>query len=748
MELFKILGKIFIDSDQAKKDLEDTTKKAEESHGKFSKFLGGVGKVAGAVGKAAVAGVAAGATAMTTLTLKAMNAAGELEQNMGGSVAVFGDYAKQMQDTAGKAYASMGLSASDYLATANKMGSLFKGAGFDIAEASDITAKAMQRAADVASIMGISTESAMESIAGAAKGNFTMMDNLGVAMNETNLQAYALSKGIKKSTSEMTQQEKIGLAMDMFLEKTADYAGNYAKENETLAGSLGTAKAALENFLSGAGDASSVAEALVGAGTVITNKLTELLPGLVTGLQTLMTQLMPHIPPLLQQILPVIIQGAISLVNGLVAVVPQLVQTLLPSIIMGAVELINSLVSMFPQIGSALQAVIPYLLQGVAQAGQAVIQALPSILMGIILYLTDPGNIQMFFESAIILLNGFVQAIPEIVVQLVEAAPQIILGIVQGILSASVVLWDAITGIGSTLIEKFKGIFGIGGGKSTVMEEQGTALASGVQAGIETLPEDAASTFDAMNANITKSVSDMTAQVSTDFSQIGTDINSISLDAGAGVSTSFEGMRTSVSDQLTSTNADVTSQFQNIKTTTDSQLTATATVVEDKFSTIMQTVTEKMNLISETVKNAIEEIKSAFNVDLKFRSVTVPKFTLSGKFDAEKGTVPKVEATGTTIYFAKGGIVDSATLFGMLGNRPMVAGESGPEAIAPIDTLQNYVAEAVASQNAGLVDVLNRILSAIVSMDENMGGNLKEALDGTALSVNKREFGRLVMGVI
>ena len=40
--------------------------------------------------------------------------------------------------------------------------------------------------------MGIDTAAALESVTGAAKGNFTMMDNLGVAMNATTLEAYAL----------------------------------------------------------------------------------------------------------------------------------------------------------------------------------------------------------------------------------------------------------------------------------------------------------------------------------------------------------------------------------------------------------------------------------------------------------------------------------------------------------------------------------------------------------------------------
>lgn len=77
------------------------------------------------------------------------------------------------------------------------------------------------------------------------------MDNLGVAMNDTTLEAYRLDKGIGKAVSAMTTAEKVGLAMDMFMENTAYAAGNYAKENETAAGSLQTLKAAWSNFLGG-----------------------------------------------------------------------------------------------------------------------------------------------------------------------------------------------------------------------------------------------------------------------------------------------------------------------------------------------------------------------------------------------------------------------------------------------------------------------------------------------------------------
>ena len=214
MELFKLLGTIAINNSDAKKALQETSgeakktagdlvnvsDKSEQTSGKWGSAFKKIGSGALALGKAVAVGIGASATALGGLTAKALSAAGELEQNMGGSEAVFKEHAASIQKTAKEAFSNMGLSASDYLATANKMGALFQGAGFEIEESMKISQDAMQRAADVASIMGIDTASAMEAVAGAAKGNFTMMDNLGVAMNETTLANYALEKGMSVKT--------------------------------------------------------------------------------------------------------------------------------------------------------------------------------------------------------------------------------------------------------------------------------------------------------------------------------------------------------------------------------------------------------------------------------------------------------------------------------------------------------------------------------------------------------------------
>ena len=210
------------------------------------------GDTLGKLGTYAKAGMIAAAAAVAAGTIKMLGSMAELEQQLGGSEAVFGEFAKTIQKDATNAYRVAGLSQSEFLQGANKMGSLFQGAGLDVKTSMDLSSKAMTRASDVASIMGIDTKFALESVAGAAKGNFTMMDNLGVKMDVASLSAYALQKNLGKTYDEMSQAEKVQLAMQMFLETTAKYAGNYAKENDTLAGSLNTTKKAFDDWLAGA----------------------------------------------------------------------------------------------------------------------------------------------------------------------------------------------------------------------------------------------------------------------------------------------------------------------------------------------------------------------------------------------------------------------------------------------------------------------------------------------------------------
>lgn len=234
----------------------------------------------------------------------------ELEQNTGGAEAVFGEYASAIQKTGEEAYKNLGVSQSEYLATANKMGALFQGSGIEQQTSLELTEQAMQRAADMASVMGIETSAALEAVAGAAKGNFEMMDNLGVAMNATSIEAYAVGKGLDFVWNEASQADKVQVAMQMFFEKTEQYAGNFARESEkTISGSMGMLKASVKSLTAGLGNAGADMTNL--AGNVVTAFL-----AMVNNITPVIRNIVSAVPAVIQQIASGLVSAAPALLGN------------------------------------------------------------------------------------------------------------------------------------------------------------------------------------------------------------------------------------------------------------------------------------------------------------------------------------------------------------------------------------------------------------------------------------------------
>lgn len=412
----------------------------DKNSGPFQAALGKLGGFAKGAGVAIAGGMLAGAAGLAALTTKAVMSAAELEQQIGGSEAVFGEYAKTIQEKGAQAFKTAGLSQQEFLQGANKMGSLFQGAGFSVQDSMTMSADAMQRASDIASIMGISTTDALEAVTGMAKGNFTMMDNLGVAMNDTSLNAYALEKGLGKTTAQMSIQEKVGLANQLFLEKTAKYAGNYAKENETLSGSLNTTKKSFDNLLSGSGDVNDFIDSLLNTIDIAIPQIVAMLPKIVTGIGAVLKALVPALAKALPQLVPALITAVQDLLNALITALPTVFQTLVAALPM--------LIKAFVQLFLALLQALPQIIQIIAQA-------IPQIVDAIVTSLTDPASLQALLMGAVQLFLALVQAIPIIVNALVDALPVIIKNIlavltnptfIRAMIDAGVQLLKAVIG--------------------------------------------------------------------------------------------------------------------------------------------------------------------------------------------------------------------------------------------------------------------------------------------------------------
>lgn len=141
--------------------------------------------------------------------------------------------------------------------------------------------------------------------------------------------------------------------------------------------------------------------------------------------------------------------------------------------------------------------------------------------------------------------------------------------------------------------------------------------------------------------------------------------------------------------------------------------------VKTIFSDIQKTISEKMESAQKTVKKVIDKIKGFFPLSLGkiFSNIKIPKITVSGgkaPFGiAGKGKLPSFSVK----WNAEGAIFKRPAIFntpyGLQG-----VGEAGAEAIAPIDKLQSYVADAVESKNRELIQGFEIQISRLISFME------------------------------
>lgn len=403
---------------------------------------------------------------------------GELEQNLGGSAAVFGSYADAVVEKSKEAYKNMGVAQSEYLATANKMGSLFQGSGLSQQRSLELTTKAMQRATDVASVMGIDTSQALESIAGAAKGNFTMMDNLGVAMNATTLEAYAAGKGINFVWNKASNAEKAELAMQMFFEKTEQYAGNFAREAEsTLTGSIGMTKAAMQTLKENLGNSEADLEPMI------------------MNLLNSVKAVVRNAAPVVQNVTNAILEQTPSLLNAGAQMVNSLLDGLvsnLAPILSGAVDvvftLVDGIVANLDPIMQAAVTLIVVLVGALADNIDKVIDAAFTLVDSLVNALLQDDNLSKILNSAVRLVieisTGLIANVP----RLIPAAFQLIGGIVKGLWDNKGLVVDAIVKVCKAMLEGFKNFFGIHS-PSTVFAGLGKNLLEGLWNGIKNMKD-------------------------------------------------------------------------------------------------------------------------------------------------------------------------------------------------------------------------------------------------------------------
>lgn len=168
----------------------------------------------------------------------------------------------------------------------------------------------------------------------------------------------------------------------------------------------------------------------------------------------------------------------------------------------------------------------------------------------------------------------------------------------------------------------------------------------------------------------------------------------------------IKGTISSVVNGISSTISNV---FNTIKNTISSVVSSISGTVSSVFNSIKSAMTTPINTAKDLINTAINAIKGFFNFKISFPHVPLPHFKINPSGwqagDLLKGKIPSLGVD----FYAKGGIMDGASIFGVANGNLQVGGEAGREAILPLnkETLgqigEQIVASTLGMGNGGVI---------------------------------------------
>jgi len=208
--------------DNFTKSAKEIESKAERLGSKFNK----VGDTMTGIGKKMTLGFTLPIVAGFGFAVKS---ASDLNETINKVDVSFGDSSKVVKDWAKTSVKSMGLAQQSALDATALFGDMATSMGINQVEASKMSMNLTQLGADLASFKNISFEQAQTALASVFTGETESLKRLGIVMTQTNLDAFALSKGIGKTTREMSQAELVNLRYAYVMEQTKNAQGDFAR---------------------------------------------------------------------------------------------------------------------------------------------------------------------------------------------------------------------------------------------------------------------------------------------------------------------------------------------------------------------------------------------------------------------------------------------------------------------------------------------------------------------------------------
>lgn len=764
MDLFKLIGSIVIDSDDANEKLDKIKDKVDVAKEKISTGFGNISNVAVTAGKTVVgalvgSGAIGGAlVSLTDNTMEYRTAMGKLEtafttsgHTVEAATSTYSDLVSVLGDS------DVAVEAANHLAklTTNEQ---------ELQTWTNICTGVYATFGDSLPIEGL-TEAANET---AKVGEVT--GPLADALNWAGVSEDEFNEKLAACTTEQERQQAIMDTLNGIYDEAS-------QKYQTINADVIAANEAQDKYTSAMSDFGEKAQPIVNA---VKDGLGDLLTAggnLISGLdfskvssaiESGFSFLIDSVVPKVEEFFNFITEHGDAIITIIAAIAAGFVAWNVVTIVQGVIAVIKAW-----QIATKGMTVAQTLFNLVLKDNPAgvVITVIAALVAAIIAL----WNTNDDFRNAII---SAWEAIKNAFSTVIEAIKGFFTGLVDGISAA----WEAIKEAVSTAFETIKNVIEVA--LAFIVElitawfdlvtlpwrfiwenckeyifEAWEAIKNAISTALDAISETISTVWNAIVNFITPILESIKNVVTTVWEGIKSVVTTVVDAIKDKVSSVFNAVKTVVSDILEGIKSTFTTVWDGVKTkVTDvvdgvkdkisTGLDAAKTIVSDVLGSIKDKFSDIFEGAKNIVSNAIDKIKGFFDFDWSLPSLKLPHFSITGSFSLNPPSVPKFAIDWYAKAMEDPMLMETPTPFGVNKNGQIMAGgEAGSEVVSGTAKLMEMISQAVASQNAALIAVLELILAAIRKNNSELADCLREAMEGMSFKIHNREFARLVKAV-
>nr|MBO2500933.1 hypothetical protein [Acidimicrobiia bacterium] len=214
-----------------------------------AKATEGISQKLSNMGKAVAAAVAVRALgAVKDFVDDSVRAFSDLEQSIGGTEAVFGEFSKVIDEHARSAAESMGLSEAEFRTATTSIGGQLKRMTGDVQFAAEQSVELVRVAADLAATYGGTTAEAVQALGAAFRGEADPAERFNLNLKASVVNAKAVEMGLAATEREVDDNARAQAILALVTEQSADAQGQFAREADTVAGQAQITAAKMENM--------------------------------------------------------------------------------------------------------------------------------------------------------------------------------------------------------------------------------------------------------------------------------------------------------------------------------------------------------------------------------------------------------------------------------------------------------------------------------------------------------------------